>query len=209
MGQHVANPLGRHAPPAKQTGVVLFIALIALVVMMLAAIALVRTTGIANIIAGNMAFKQAATQAGDAGIELALKALPTIVQNNLNTALTGQYSPTELMCTNASGTPTNCTGSQVPPIAWANVPCYDPQGNTCTSATAYQIQYFIDRLCTSSTLPVTDLQADCVIGTPTGTGSGKSGSVVFSGATLVYYRVTVKVQGPRNTVSYVQAWITD
>ena len=42
----------------KQRGVVLFIALIALVAMSLAAVALVRSVDTATIIAGNLAFKQ-------------------------------------------------------------------------------------------------------------------------------------------------------
>ncbi|MDA8383919.1 MAG: hypothetical protein M0037_12855 [Betaproteobacteria bacterium] len=207
MGRYVTRP--RRAPPARQRGVVLFIALIALVVMMLAAIALVRTTGIANIIAGNMAFKQAATEAGDYGVELAYAALPNIVANSVNTSKAGQYSPTELMCTNSSGTSVSCSGTEVPPISWSSVPCYDQQGNSVTcGSTSYQVQYFIDRMCTG-TPPITDIQADCTIDGAAGGGSGKSGSVIFSGAKRVFYRVTVRVQGPRNTLSYVQAWIAD
>ena len=45
----------------KQQGVVLFIALVALVVMSLAAVALIRSVDTNTLIGGNLSFKQAAT----------------------------------------------------------------------------------------------------------------------------------------------------
>jgi Tfp pilus assembly protein PilX len=54
-----------------QSGVVLIIALIVLVAMTLAALALVRSVDTNNLIAGNMAFQQAAKHSADAGVEAA------------------------------------------------------------------------------------------------------------------------------------------
>ena len=56
----------------RQRGVVLFVAMIVLVVMALAGVAMVRQSGTGLSIAGNLAFKQAATSAGDYGTEAAL-----------------------------------------------------------------------------------------------------------------------------------------
>ena len=61
----------------------------------------------------------------------------------------------------------------------------------------------IDRLC-QGPAPVTDLQANCYSDDLAGAGTKKSLGVVFTGATTIYYRVTVRVLGPRNTLSYVQ-----
>lgn len=58
--------------PRVQRGIVLFTVLIALVVLSLASVALVRSIDTGTTIAGNLAFRQAATQAGDAGTEAAL-----------------------------------------------------------------------------------------------------------------------------------------
>ena len=58
--------------PDRQGGVVLVVALIILVALMLGGIALVRSVGTTNIIAGNLAFQQAATQSGEAGTEAAI-----------------------------------------------------------------------------------------------------------------------------------------
>ena len=64
---------GRTAAPRRQSGVVLIIALIVLVAMSLAGIALFRQVGTGLTIAGNLAFKQAATAAADFGVEDARK----------------------------------------------------------------------------------------------------------------------------------------
>src|ERR1044072_4039301 len=76
-----------------QRGVVLFIALIVLVALMLASVSLVRSVDTANIIAGNLAFKQASVQAADTGIEAAVAALPTIVSSTLNSDSTPTSGP--------------------------------------------------------------------------------------------------------------------
>ncbi|MHB1100204.1 MAG: pilus assembly PilX family protein, partial [Burkholderiales bacterium] len=55
----------------RQQGVVLVIALIALVAMSLAGISLMRTVDTTNVISGNMAFNEAAIQMEDVGEEQA------------------------------------------------------------------------------------------------------------------------------------------
>ncbi|MEJ7807583.1 MAG: hypothetical protein WKG03_16870, partial [Telluria sp.] len=66
------------AAPLRQRGVVLLMALIALVALTLAGLAMVRSVDTGNVIAGNMAFRQAAMQQVDVGIEAAFIALPGI-----------------------------------------------------------------------------------------------------------------------------------
>src|SRR4051812_42847814 len=67
-------------PGTRQAGVVLIIALVVLVAMTLAAVALVRSVDTNNVIAGNLAFQQAATHSADTGIEAAI----TWLQANQN-----------------------------------------------------------------------------------------------------------------------------
>jgi type IV pilus assembly protein PilX len=188
-------------PDGKQRGVVLFIALIALVAMTLAAIALIRATDTSNIIAGNLAFKQATVQASDTGVEQAITALVnTIVPTSVEADIANLYFATQ-QPVDSYGVPTT--------INWASVPCRDTAGNTlgsCSDSSAYRIQYMIDRLCTG-TLPITDIQGSCVTSVPSGGGSHRSGGVVFTSASKVYYRITVRVSGPRNATTMVQAMV--
>ena len=59
------------AAPRRQSGVVLVISLIVLVALTLAGLALVRSTDTGNVISGNFAFRMAALQSVDTGVEAA------------------------------------------------------------------------------------------------------------------------------------------
>lgn len=181
-----------------QKGAALFIALIALVAMSLAGIALVRSVSTSNIISGNLAFRQAALHTTDVGIEKAVDALGTIVTTSLDAnypsgCATGacNYYPT-LQATDANGVPTV--------INWSLVPA-------TVVNTDYSVKYVIDRLC-NGPAPVTDITGKCYASAQTGGGTKKSGGIVFSGSQAVYYRVTVHVDGPRNTTSLVQVLLS-
>ena len=192
------------AAPQRQRGVVLFMALIALVALTLAGLAMVRSVDTGNVIAGNMAFRQAAMQQADVGIEAAFLALPGIVNTSRDANIANQYYAIR-QAVDAIGVPRA--------VSWADVPCRNSTNATVTcSDQAYQVRYVIDRLCeqetTGSTI-VTDLQGKCFVDL----GNGKSGSngrytPVFTSASAIYYRITVQVAGPRNTSAYVQALVT-
>lgn len=186
-------------PGARQRGVVLFIALIVLVAMSLAGLAMMRSVGTGALIADNLAFKQSTTSAADIGIEAAASALPTIISTSDDADMTSPYYYYATLTPADGGIASDSNG--LPEVNWSNVPDVPNNLN-------YTIKYVIERLCTGA-LPVTDVQGNCVAGTPQGNGSMKASAIKFTSATQVYYRVTVYVVGPRNTTSYVQAYIAD
>ena len=55
-----------------QRGIVLFVSLIALVIISIAAIAISRSVSTANLIAGNISFKQSALSATEIGVQAAM-----------------------------------------------------------------------------------------------------------------------------------------
>ncbi len=70
------HPLAQHATLAhRQRGVVLFIALIAMVVLSLAGVALIRSVDTTGSVAGNLAFREASVIAVNRAIERAVDAL--------------------------------------------------------------------------------------------------------------------------------------
>lgn len=176
----------RNAKPAmkqQQGGVVLFFALIALVALMLAAIALVRSVDTANTIAGNIAFKQGTIQEGDSGVEAAFKALtaPTIAdktQNDLTRYYYASYDPAAAL-----------------PKARL-----DAASDSENAASGNKVRYVIERMCLNA--GAVD-PANCLQPPVTGNSSKASGQTVFV-EDKVYYRVTVRISGPRNTSSTVQ-----
>jgi type IV pilus assembly protein PilX len=195
-------PIGRRRAKnrGRENGLVLLVALIALVAMTLAGLALMRSVDTGNVIAGNMAFRQSALQSADIGVEAAFIALPTILATSKDANIPNRYYAIR-QPTDSRGVPSS--------INWAHVPCRD---NTDAAVACddqdYKIKYVIDRLCdqqTPGSTTVTNIQAYCLVDVGTGeTGSNGSFSPVFSSANAVYYRVTVQVVGPRNTTAYVQ-----
>ena len=188
-----------------QQGVVLFIALIVLVAMTLAGIALMRSVDTNVLIAGNLAFRQANTMYADTGVEAARAWLTanTASLNNNQPAGALHYWANYQQGLNFLGTAVapadNYDWSQA-----ATVAAPDP---------AYSIAYVIHRLCGGTGAP-SDASAKCMQASAGGgagsSGLGTKGVVTYGvqalpGVSTIYYRVTVRVSGPRNTLSYVQA----
>jgi Tfp pilus assembly protein PilX len=151
-----------------QQGVVLFIALIVLVAMTMAGIAVMRSVDTNVLIAGNLAFRNAALSAADAGIESGRNWLaPATFDWATNGLLVGS----------------------------------DSNGN--------EIRYIVHRMCAESAKTVDG--TDCFKIASTSSGSTKGGSsygqTPLAGSAQPYYRITARVEGPRNTVSYVQAFV--
>ena len=186
-------------PAARQKGIVLIIAMIAIVAMTFAVFAMFRSTTGSLGIAGNLAFKQNATSAGDLGVEQARNWLVAQSSTDL-----GSDIP-------ASGYFSTWSGAFDPlTYTWT-------AGTTAIEATAddgsgNQVMYVIHRLCSvtgSFNLP----NQQCVrpsslnnagAGTNIGTGGGGAGGGVAAVIPRPYFRVTTRIAGPRNTLSYVQ-----
>lgn len=205
-----AIPLGAF----KQRGVVLFLALIALVVMSLAAVALIRSVDTNTLIAGNLAFRQAATTAGDAGIEAAIAQLKVIrnasVGINVVTDSAHPFNKTALSTehgyfSNADPTfnltlASNWTGDNRVALA------ADANGNT--------VEYIIQRMCRVANTRIQD--ADCLFSAASKDNGGQKiplskdicdGPGCPSAGETPQVRITVRVVGPRNTLSYLQAFV--
>jgi len=188
-------------PPRRQKGVVLFITLIVLVAMTLAAISLVRSVDTTNVIAGNLAFHQAATHSGDTGVESAVAWLenpPSGVDLTLTNPAYPFYSPTR-QDPSASQTWDNFWTTTL--ASSATTLATDSAGNTAS--------YVIDRMC-NATGPATSPASGCSVSVVTATSTAASssqgaGTVGLQYTSQVYYRITVRIVGPRNTISYVQS----
>ena len=193
-----------------QSGVILFVALIILVAMTLAGIALMRSVDTNVLIAGNLAFRQATTLAGDWGIEEARAWLTantsgeTLYNSQPAVANGAAYfanfqSGVDLIGVGATSDDFNWNGTSVRDLGT------DSAGN--------QVRYVIHRLCELAGDP-NSASANCVKfsggggSAPASTGTKGVvgyGTAALPGVSQVYYRVTVRVAGPRNTVSFVQA----
>lgn len=204
------------SPPARQKGVVLIITLIALVAMTLAAIALVRSVDTGNVVAGNMAFKQGAALAGDAGTEAAitwLSGIAGVVASQGDDTANGYYATSQetLDMTGNSGDPTrslvdwdanSCNGAVANGLAAA---CIQPAPLIPANAAGYEARYIIHRLCPSTGLPNNCASTTSTVsGTSSGAKDYTSKGGLSGTAEVEYYRITTRIRGPRNTTSYVE-----
>jgi type IV pilus assembly protein PilX len=198
-------------PMHRQRGVVLFIALIALVTLMLAAVALVRSVDTSALISGNLAFKQAATTGGDSGITLAINRMKAI--GTANAAL----NPTK-----DAGHPFNTSDPAngyyswldsaldlKAAATWAPGASYPPAGTQITDANGNTIRYIIQRMCKNSAAGALAVASNCVYSASQADKETHDPNVVrpVTSGSSPLNRVTVQITGPRNTVSYVQAFI--
>ncbi len=206
--------LNKPYPPSRhaQQGVVMLVALIVLVVMTLAGIALMRSTDTSNLIAGNMAFKQAATHSADQGVEAAIAWLEA---NN-----SGALLDPNIPSVGYTASSQNNLGYQTGEAFWngltASGVCYLPMaGGVCAAspgvadASGNLMAFMIQRLCrqVGSRNGNSCAVANGAIVT-TGSGEGSQDDALTGTATSLYYRITVRVVGPRNTVSYIQSIVS-
>ncbi len=192
-----------------QRGVILFVALIVLVAMTLTGIALIRSVDTNLLIAGNLAFRQGATAAGDWGVETARVFLRTALVGN-QSALDADQPASAYFATWQSnldlhgsgvGTPFNWSGSSL-------MVGTDSAGN--------EVRYVLHRMCQNPGTGTSAL-ANCVKTSGSSSSGGGAdgatkGTVSYStlalpASTVIYYRVTVRVLGPRNTLSFIQAML--
>ena len=193
----------------KQRGVVLFVALIALVVMSLAAVALIRSVDTNTLITGNLSFKQSAVVSSDRGIETAVAWVNTAAVANLTSlnndnVASGYFSTFDTLdlddraVLKATATWNNNSAVAVGTGIAAGT----------ETLTKNEIRYIVQRMCRD---PITPTKENCLFG-ETKIGSGSKKEKYRKGLNLkpvpsAIYRVTVRVTGPKNTVSYTQTYV--
>lgn len=184
----------------QQRGVVLFVALIALVVMALAAVALIRSVDTGTLIAGNLSAKQSATTSADSGMETAMSwitANPALLSGD--DAAQGYYA------TSAGDAKVLVNASTVKATGDGIVDGKDSSGNTIT--------YVIQRMCrdpgpADAKDPATGA-ANCLLGPVSEDPCKKRNppDPFCKPERGVLYRITIRSTGPKNTVSYAQAFV--
>lgn len=201
-----------------QRGVVLVIALIVMVAMIMAGIAMVRSVDTSTIIAGNLAFKQSGTSSGDLGVEAAITWLgangASLIDDNATNAADGYYANSQ-DCLDLTG------GGHVPPattcpttsvLDWSDAA--KVKAPVLDTTTGNSVQYVIHRMCN---LPGALNGGTCAVEQSSQTGSSEGAARQMatyqpgswsSVSNRGFYRITARVTGPRNTVSFVQAVIS-
>ncbi len=206
----LSNPCHERGHAMKQRGVVLFFALIALVVMSLAAVALIRSVDTSTMVAGNLAFKRAATDSADVGNEAAIAWLTaTQAGSPLNVFMDPLHPFNNDAPANGYYTNANPALDLFADATWnvSTIPeVTDPSGN--------KIRYIIQRMCRVANQVPT--KQNCLYSSAAVDDNGKNIPLpqdVCTGAgcpvagQTPQIRITARATGPRNTFSYIQAFV--
>lgn len=169
-----------------QRGATLITTVIILAILAFASVTLFRSTDVTTLIAGNIAYKQAAQPIADNAIEQAIDELNA--QTDFNNDIPGRYYATQ-QPNDINGLPLN--------VNWSQIPARQIQNFT--------VQHVTERLCTEP-LGLSDMNAICSVGQATANSSYKINAPVYANGSI-FYRTTVRVTGPKNTLSFVQAII--
>lgn len=194
----------------RQQGAILFIALIVMVLMSIGAIALMTATSTSNLAVGNLAFRQASILPANFAVEQATAAL-------FKDANTGKPMIADSRLDDPSQ---NYYATHNKTAGWDNKYGIPQPLQTRTSARALKVQfkdeadnditYVIERMCNPAApvIPADNkaTNAWCDMMPPKQSpGTTSNDPPLFAAANLPYYRVTVRVDGPKNTTSFIQS----
>lgn len=188
-----------------QEGVVLFVAMIVLVVMALAGVAMIRQSGAGLSIAGNLAFKQAATSTGDFGTEAALNWWNPLK----NTTALDNNVPAEGYYSDWGSAPGDPRLQGDPSLYDWNLAKVVPDDGTRADNT---VSYIIERLCLTPGINPADPAQLCVKTPPAGGGDFSTTCQQYPSSCgedrfFVHYRISTRIQGPKRTLSYIQVMV--
>jgi type IV pilus assembly protein PilX len=203
----LASPIGLGQ---RQRGLVLILVIIVLMVMSIAGTALMRSVYTSTKVAANLTFQQAALHSADIGVATAVRWLEannagTTLHNNIAT-VTGP-SPVYGYFATRADPPASTSWDAY----WTSTIASSGRVNTLsTDSAGNSVAYVIHRLCdiqgdprnpaagvTCETPPALDASG--------GNATGGGAALPITSATQFFYRITVRVTGPKNTRSYVQA----
>jgi type IV pilus assembly protein PilX len=221
----------RQTPGISQTGLVLFFALLALAVMSIAAVALIRSVDTNALLSGNMVFRQSASSASN----VALEGVAENIAKKVLLTESVKHSPSLGYYANCSQFDTQpnalvCDGNRLVTMNWTDansslVPSQtdgndeirngiDRQGN--------ELRYVIERMCNYSDAeisagPAKSEASRCMMASSPSNGENCSHNVTnielfkqcIASSDSPLYRVTLRIAGPRNTLTFMQSFISN
>ena len=208
----------------RQRGVSLLFAMITVVALSLAAVAMIRSVDTGTTILGNLSFKQDTLLAADEATRLAIQWLETQHKNapeSLNVTQRDQGYWAQLV-PGLDPTSTSTSSSRVA-IDWNNDSCRSQRGPTpaaCLQTQAKSLanqitaRFLIVRLCSeagSSTVGTNQcphpLNASSQVTSERGEINSQNPERIGSTTMAEYYRIVVRAQGARNTVSTTETLV--
>jgi len=192
MTAHTSSTRLRNRP-GRQRGIIsTVIAIIVLLITLMAAVALMRSVDTGSSIAGRLGFKQQVTQEAELAYQDAVSGAASYLgpAGEADKADIGYYATPQ--ATDTRGIPTALIAQT------AGKQFKAPN-------TADDIRYTVERLCPNSGPALTVAPNACLVPAATINGGSTTGNQGgFGSGAQAAYRLTVRVEGPKKAVSYVQ-----
>ncbi len=210
------RPTAPRAPRRAQRGVVIIFGLIALVIMLIGAVAMVRSMNSSLANAGNLGFKRDLTNQGERAMAVVLAQMQT---GGLASEASRQANNAALNYRAVQFTAAEVTPQGLPVALLAGDAAFAAVGSLARDITVddmgVRVRYVIDRLCPETGVALAER---CVMASSTLSNSANSsdpqtaeyGSTGGAGAVpqQVVYRLSVRVDGPRQTQAFFQTTFT-
>jgi len=216
---HRATHRARETTAHRQQGIVLILVIIVLVAMSLAGIGLMRGVFSGNRIAANMSFQQSAMQSSEVGAETAIAWLEQKSRELVTAGQTTHANKLFQNITASSGGETynyvaqredpNATTDQTWDDYWTNFLVPNGKVNQLArdATTGNTVSFVIHRLCNAVGDPNTGINCEASPTAPSSNQPNRNtgvGGGVKPADPQVYYRITIRVAGPRNALSFTQ-----
>ena len=204
---------------SRQRGVVLLFSLIALVVLLIAAVALMRSFNSSLFLSGNIAFKRDLQNQGERAIDTALtqfRAGGSLDNTGARAAnVQAQNYSAVMLPTNAQGIP---AALQSDGGANGFLAVGDVGKDIAVPDQQVQVRYVVDRMCSQPGDEATLGPGVCVLSNNPPPAGGSASDLQNAARSLngqkgaaslgVVYRLSVRVRGPRDTQAFFQSTFT-
>lgn len=172
----------------KQRGIAMLVVLILMSVMLLGGLALARITETSTLAAGNSAYREASLQAAEVGLNTAYMATRAITAATEDDSIAGWYWST-MQPTDAGGIPT-VNFNTAPEVLVGS----------------YSVRYVVERMC--DTAVMTDAMRQCLVRQIVQPNSARAGEELVDPPNSRQFRITVRVNGPKDTQTWAQMLVT-
>ena len=214
----------RRPPASSQRGVVLLFSLIALVILLIAAVGLVRSFKTSLFTSANIAFKRDLQNQGERAIDKVLVAfrpagaLASPMSRSVSNP--AQHYSAVALPTNELGIPNALQTDALYAAVADGSKDINAANDSSLVGMSVRIQYVVDRLCASAGDEQVLGSGSCVLAnTPIPAGTSSSNLQSADRAPLcatctsaapqgIVYRLSIKVSGPRGTNSFFQSTFT-
>jgi type IV pilus assembly protein PilX len=172
----------------RPRGMAMLVVLILLTVMLMGGLALARMTETSTLASGNAAFREASMQAAEVGLNTAFMQTRAIPAVDENTSVAPWYWST-MQAADAGGIP-NVNFDTAPAVVVGS----------------YTVRYVVERMCDTATL--TDALQQCLVKHIPQLESSDPLKEKIDPPNSRQFRITVRVNGPKDTQTWAQMLIT-